>query len=185
MMTEDNQMMNILYAPLSYTHSDNLSSIYPSMEILTDVILNHWIITKYHLDDLPDVWKYDNPISTILISNWYIIPKISYFIGGYILRERLILDNSVLMSDLQLLSFISLPLRHSVQGISDYKNINYATFGAAFILGIAKNFPIALKQRLHLFFPSDMDFPKIKISITPDNINLLKMAIIYARNSNK
>ena len=185
MRTEDCRLLNILYAPLGYIHSDNLSSAFSLNNIISDTLLNYWIISQYKLDNLPDYWRPEDPISLLIIPNWDMIPKIAYLLGGYILRERLLIDRATLITDLQLLSFISLPLQHTITICHEYDNFNYSTCGATFIMGIAKMLPFALQQRLRLFFSPIMDFPKMKISISPDNINLLKMAIIYARNSFK
>jgi len=182
MKAEDNHIMNILYSPIMYIHSDLLSELPSSMGILNDVILNHWIINKYHLEHLPDTWQPDDVVSKLIFTHWEMIPKITEFIGGYLLRERLLIEKTSLISDSKLLAFISLPLRHTVVVGQQNNNINHSAWGTAFIIKMTRNLPTALQQRLRLCFSPNIRLPNIYMTKTPDHINLLRMAINYAHD---
>ncbi len=185
MKSEDSHVMSILYSPIIYIHSDKLLEMSPSRNVLSDVILNYWIIKKYQLDDLPDSWQSDDVVSLLLFSHWQMIPKAAELIGGYILREQLIIDKMALISDPKLLAFISLPLRHSVIVNQKYHITDYSAWGAAFITGLSHSLPAALRQRLSLCFSKNILLPEFYIAKTPDNINLLRMAINYAYDIEK
>lgn len=183
MRAEDSHIMNILYSPIMYIHSERLLALHHSTDVLNDVVLNHWIIRQYQLEDLPDNWQPDNPISQLIFNHWALMPRVAFLIGGYLLRENLLVEKSQLMSDATLLKFISLPLRHSIVTNSDERTGGSAALGCAFLLGITGNLPSAVSQRLRLCFPPDIEPPGLHISTTPDHINLLKMAITYANDS--
>lgn len=180
MRAEDSHIMNILYSPVMYIHSDQLLDLGSSRNVLSDVILNCWIIKKHQLVNLPDDWQPDDIVSLLLFSHWQMIPKVAYLIGGYLLRERLIIDKMSLIYDPKLLAFISLPLRHSV-GINQECHItDFSAWGAAFITGLSNSWPVALRQRLSLCFSKEIQLPESGIAKIPDHINLLRMAINYA-----
>ncbi len=183
MKIDDSRLMNILYSPITYIHSDKISEFHSSINILTDVILNYWIIDQYQLENLPDTWLPDDAVSTLLFHHWQMIPKVADLIGGYLLREQLLIEKLSLIRDSRLLAFISLPIRHTVTVSQQSKSADRSVWGIAFIIGLTKNLPIALRQRLRLFFPKDILLPTPYIAITPDHINLLKMAINYAYDS--
>lgn len=183
MKAEDNHILNILYSPVAYAHSDQVSEISHMINILDDVLLNHWIINQYQLENLPDTWQPDDTISLLILSHWYVIPTIAYLIGGYLLREQLLVKRINLIIDPQLSAFISLPLRHAISPRGH--NVDCLAWGVAFISGLVKNLPVALQQRLRLCFPSDIIMPNIYIAKTADHINLLRMAINYAYNFQK
>jgi len=185
MKAEDSLIMNILYSPVIYIHSDRLLELDSSRNVLSDVILNYLIIKKYQLDDLPDNWQPDDVVSLLLFSHWRIIPKVAELIGGYLLRERLIIDKMSLIRDPKMLTFISLPLRHSVIINPQHYIIDYSAWGAAFISRLSHNLPVALRQRLSLCFSKDILLPEFYITKTPDHINLLRMAITYAQDIGK
>ena len=185
MKSEDNHIMSIIYSPVVYIHSDKLLELDSSRNILSDVILNYWIIKKYQLDDLPDSWQPNDIVSLLLFSHWNMIPKIAELIGGYLLRERLIIDKMSLISDPKMLAFISLPLRHSVIVTQQRYITDYSAWGAAFITGLSHSLPAALQQRLSLCFSKDILLPEFYIAKTPDHINLLRMAINYAYDIGK
>lgn len=185
MRAEDSHIMNILYSPIAYIHSDNLLELDSSRNVLNDVILNYWIIKQYQLDDLPDNWQPNDVVSLLLFNHWKTIPKLAYLIGGYLLRERFIIDKMSLIRDPKLLSFISLPLRHSVVVSQQCPITHFSAWGAAFITGLSQSFPAALRQRLSLCFSKNILLPEPCIAKTPDNINLLRMAINYAYDIRK
>jgi len=180
MRAEDSSIMNILYSPIIYINSDQLLELGSSRNVLSDVILNYWIIKKYQLVDLPDDWQPNDIVSLLLFSHWKMLPRVAYLIGGYLLRERLIIDKMSLIYDPKLLAFISLPLRHSVEISQQCHITHFSAWGAAFITGLSHNLPVALRQRLSLCFSKDMLLPESCIARTPDHINLLRMAINYA-----
>lgn len=185
MKAEDSYIMNILYSPVIYIHSDRLLELDSSRDVLSDVILNYWIIKKYQLDDLPDNWQPHDAVSLLLFNHWQMIPKVAELIGGYLLRERLIVDKMALISDPKMLAFISLPLRHSVIINPQHHITDYSAWGAAFISKLLRSLPAALQQRLSLCFSEDMQLPELYIAKTPDHINLLRMAITYAHDIGK
>lgn len=185
MKAEDNNIMNILYSPIMYIHSDKLFTVSPSMDVLTDVILNYLIINQFQLEHLPERWQPDDVISILLINHWQMIPAVAALIGGYLLRERLLIDKMTLISDPKLLAFISLPLRHTVCVNKENCIADYSALGAEFITGLTHNLPVALRQRLALCFSNDVLLEKPFIAKTPDNINLLRMAINYAHDTEK
>jgi len=185
MKAEESHIMNVIYSPVMYIHSDKLLALGSSRTILSDVILNHWIIKHYNLEDLPDSWQPDDIVSLLLFSHWQMIPKVAYLIGGYLLRENLLIDKMSLICDPKLLAFISLPLRHSVIVSQPFYSADFSAWGAAFINGLSHNLPSAIRQRLSLCFSKDILLPEIFIAKTPDHINLLKMAINYAYDIRK
>lgn len=183
MRAEDSHIMNILYSPIMYIHSERLLALSHSTEMLNDVMLNHWIIRQYQLDDLPDNWQPEDPVSPLIFNHWALMPRVALLVGGYLLRENLLIEKSQLMSDATLLKFISLPLRHCIAINRKEITSGISAMGAAFLLGITSNLPSAIGQRLRLCFPPDIQLPSVHISKTPDHINLLKMAINYANDS--
>ncbi|MCS3431556.1 type III secretion system protein [Klebsiella sp. BIGb0407] len=185
MKAADSQLMSILYSPVMYIHSDKLLELHSSRNVLNDVILNHWIINQYQLEHLPDMWKPTDVVSILLFNHWQMIPIIVDLIGGYLLRERLLIDKMLLISDAKLLTFISLPLRHSVCVNKQSHITDYSSWGAAFITGLTQHLPVALRQRLSLCFSNNILLPESYIAKTPDNINLLRMAINYAYNTGR
>lgn len=185
MIAEDSRIMNILYSPIMYIHSDKLYELHHSRDLLHDAILNHWIINQYQLENLPDRWQPDDAVSVLIFNHWQLIPKIASLIGGYLLREQLLMDKISIISDSTLLAFISLPLRHNVTINQQSNNIDYSSWGAAYIIGLINNLPSAFQQRLLLCFPPDMQLPNLCIKKTPDHINLLRMAINYAHDFQK
>jgi len=185
MKAEDNRIMNIIYSPIMYTHPERLSEIHHSREILNDVLLNHWIFSQYHLDDLPSFWQPGDSVSELIIIHWKIIPTIANLIGGYLLQDRLIIERMTLINDPTLLAFISLPLRHTVIISQSYQHADFSAYGAAFLMYMIKNLPSAFHQRFRLCFPKQSSLPQLGMTKTPDHINLLKMAINYANDFQK
>lgn len=181
----DNHMMNILYSPIMYIHSDRLQPLNATRDVLNDLILNFLIINYYELDDLPDNWRPDDSVSIFIFTHWNMIPKAANLIGNFLLRERLLVEKIPLLSDEKILAFISLPLRHSVVVNPQYQTADYCTLGAAFISGLTNTLPAALQERLSLCFPKDLSLPAPYIARTPDNFNLLKMAFKYAYDTQK
>lgn len=183
MRAEDSHIMNILYSPIMYIHSERLLALSHSTEMLNDVVLNHWIIRQYQLEDLPDSWQPEDPVSQLIFNHWALMPRVAFLIGGYLLRENLLIEKSQLIKDAALLKFISLPLRHRIVINSSETTTEVMALGGAFLLGITSTLPSALRQRLQLCFSPDIQLPSLHISKTPDHINLLKMAITYANDS--
>lgn len=185
MKPEDSHIMKILYSPIMYIHSDQLSEIHHLSHLLDDVLLNYWIIDHYQLENPSDTWQSNDAISSLLFSHWQVMPRVATLIGGYLLREQLLIERMSLIIDSQLSAFISLPLRYSITVTSEQRHLNYSHWGAAFITGLATVLPYAFQQRLRLCFPPDMLLPEMYIVKEPDNINLLKMAINYAYDYQK
>lgn len=180
MKAEDSHMLNILYYPVMYIHSDNLLTLHSARNIVADVILNHWIINQYKLENLPTRWQPNDAVSISIFRHWQMIPRIAELIGSYLLRDQLLINKMSLVNDKNLLAFISLPLRHSVCINGRMPVTDYSIWGAAFITGLTLHFPAALRQRLSLCFSKNIILPELFIAKTPDNINLLRMAINYA-----
>lgn len=185
MKVEESHIMNVLYSPITYIHSDKLLTVSSSIDVLSDVILNHLIIKQYQLEHLPDLWRPDDVVSILLLNHWRMIPSVATLIGGYLLREQLLIDKMSLINDPKLLAFISLPLRHTVCINREHNIADYSIWGAEFITGLTYNLPAALRQRLSLCFSNDVLLKKPTIAKTPDNINLLRMAINYAYDTSK
>jgi type III secretion system OrgA/MxiK family protein len=182
MNAENQRMMSILYAPAGYTHASRLPKMFRAGERQDDTLLNFWLLRQSKLCDLPDTWQPGDATLSRLLSHWQQIPAAAHLIGGYLLRSRLLKQSAVLMSDPRLLAFISLPLLHQVHIDHKHTGLDTASCGAAFILGQFPGLPAALRERLLLLFPAEMKLAKISAPKTPNNINLLRMALTYAHN---
>lgn len=180
MQSINDNIINILYSPVMYTHSEQLSMLTPLKEMIDETILNYWIIKTQDLDDLPDNWHPNDVISELILSHWEAIPRIAMLIGGYLLREQVIMEKTYLINDIRLLRFLSLPLRHTITMAHQNSHIDYLALGASFVTGLANHLPNALQQRLRLFFPQGVLLHNIGTDKTPDHINLLRMAAHYA-----
>lgn len=184
MRLEDERMMRILYSPVDYTHPSYLDKVFLRKIFWDDVLVNYWLLNHYHLGDLPQRWQNCDYTLSCVLSNWYQLPVIAHLTGGYLLRSRLLGQSTTLLSDPQLLAFISLPMINTV-AIQNSQDINdtYA-WGIAFILNLIPDIPLALRQRISLFFSAEMTLPSLHIARNPDNFNLLRMAMTYANNFN-
>ncbi|GKW40825.1 type III secretion system protein [Pectobacterium parvum] len=185
MKTNIEQMISILYYPISYTDLSHLPEELLVDEIWDDTLINYWLLTQYKLEDLSvNSTPYD-PISSLIFTHWQKIPTIAHLIGGYLLRSQLLSQGASLLIDHQLLTFISLPLVHHVEMKNVTQHMDTYAWGMAFILSQLATFPIALRQRLFLSFPAQMTLPEHPMSSHPDHINLLRMAITYANDYQK
>lgn len=182
MKPDDDRLMKILYYPASYTHSSHLPDTLHHREVWSDVLVNYWIIKTLQLKDVVTNWQPTDIITSLILSNWHNLPNVAHLLGGYILRSRLPGQGAALITDPQLLAFISLPLIHHITVNHSEKNLNTSAWGIAFILSLAVSLPEALLQRLLLCFPAKITLPSIQGARTPHHINLLKMAITYANN---
>lgn len=179
MTSQDEIMMTILYSPVHYTHSSHYPDDFLDPKIWDDVLMNFWLLHHFVLENLPDGHA---PIDNALLAHWYQLPDICYLIGGYLLRNQLLLQKTMLMTDPCLLRFISLPLRHHIKITGETDTSNTMLYGAAFVLGLFPNLPTALVQRFKLVFPATMKLPQLKVSLTLDHFNLFHMALTYAQN---
>lgn len=147
------------------------------------MIANSWILNKYQLSTLPDMWKPSDVILSSFIDNWHLASVIADLLGGYLLRSKLLSSKVDLTAVPYLSAFISLPLIHSVI-ISEISGMpDITSYGVAFILSQFSDIPIALQQRLLLCFPAGLSLPILHAERTMNNINLLQMALNYAKNT--
>lgn len=181
MNVESDILMNIMYSPAAYTDKSHFSDFYRSI-VTPDFLLNSWLLDKYGLNDLPDFFLPDNEFLLLILNSWNRLHFAAELIGFYLLRDKLPLCAKKLMAHPCLLNFISLPLSYNAQFTYDVTIADAIAYGAAFILKILPKLPDALIQRYMLCFPAGMILPKIYVSKTPNNINLLKMAFNYAHN---
>ncbi|MGP3590886.1 hypothetical protein [Vagococcus sp. WN89Y] len=182
MRPEDDRIMKILYSPAHYIHPSHLPEELQDRGVWGDVLVNYWIMKHCQLEDVGESWAPAGIAATLILSHWQQLPNVAHLIGGYLLRTQLMTRGAALMSDPQLLAFISLPLLHHIKVEQNVENINPSAWGAAFILGLAAGLPRALQQRLLLCFQAEIELPEIQAEITPNHINLFRMAISYANN---
>ncbi|MFB9085419.1 type III secretion protein [Erwinia tracheiphila] len=123
-------------------------------------------------------------VISLLLNHWQILSAAAHFAGGYLMRDQLMKHAATLATDSRLLSFISLPILYQANIENEFSDTHFTTIenGAAFIMSIASTLPRALQQRLALCFAHNMNKPPCVANPTPDNLNLLKMSIIYASN---
>ena len=185
MNTQYEYIMSIMYSPVSYIHPGHLPAELTGNDRYDDVLINYWIINKFELEDLHEDWQSSDVVSSFLLPAWAMIPLIARLIGGFLIREKLLLSSAMLITDPRLLAFISLPLKHDI--LLDRKATDHTPteWGVAFIFGLAEGFPKAILQRLKLLFSFDLILPEIVITRTPQQINLLRMAINYANDFKK
>lgn len=176
------QMIKILYAPAHYTDSSHLPDSVQTFTVGNPVLLNHWILTHCQLLDLPDSWSSARMPASLMLTGWFRLATAAHLAGGYLLRNRLLSQSTMLMSDARLLSFISLPLGHQVELQNGGQNVNTMALGAAFILSLTPDLPQGLRQRFLLCFPADITLQPLTTAATPDNITLLRMAVNYAND---
>ncbi|EPF1959029.1 type III secretion protein [Klebsiella aerogenes] len=182
MRADDQRMMGIMYAPASYTHISHLHNAFRLGEIHDKTLINFWLLRYGNLCNLPEMWRSNDATLWQLITSWYRIADAAHLIGGYLLRNHLPRQSAILMSDPRLLAFISLPIRHSITLDDAMSALDTASCGAAFILGLFSDLPLALRQRMRLLFPANMQRAPFSASKTPNHINLLRMALTYANH---
>jgi len=185
MKTQYEYIMSIMYSPVSYIHPEYLPDESANPNKYADVLVNYWILKTYMLEDLPEDWQASDPVSGFLLPSWGMIPSIARLIGGFLIREKLLLSSAMLITDPRLLAFISLPLVHDVVINEKAANHTPTECGLAFIHGLTTAFPKAITQRLQLLFPANLILPELDIMRTPQQINLLRMAINYANDFKK
>ncbi|CCG86218.1 type III secretion system protein [Erwinia piriflorinigrans] len=176
------RVMRILYAPSCYTDHSHLPDGIASGDMFNDVLVNYWILTHFQLENVDKNWEPSDIISSLVVAHWYQLPRVAHLLGGYLLRNRLPDHGATLMADPQLLAFISLPLIHHVALDNAEQGVDTLAWGAAFILSLASVLPPAIKQRILLSLPSDINLPKINAAVAPNHINLLRIAATYAKN---
>lgn len=176
------RVMRILYYPSHYTDPSHLPDSLASGELFNDVLINYWILQRFQLDNENTYWAPTDTISSLMFEHWHQLPLVAHLLGGYLLRTRLPGHGAALMTDPQLLAFISLPLHHHVTIDEAERGVDTLAWGAAFILSMAPSLPSAVRQRFLLSFSAELNLPKIHAAATPNHINLFKMAISYANN---
>ncbi|MEW5290499.1 MULTISPECIES: type III secretion system protein [Erwinia] len=181
-MNQPEYLLRIMYCPSDYTDSHHLAEAQMTADIWNDTLLNYWLITHYQLEDLPEGWTACDVITSLILNNWYSLPKIVHLLGGYLLRERLMKQSAMMLSDERLLAFISLPLAHQVVVGSADPDITTMACGTAFLMSISTRLPEALRQRMILCLPPFKTPPVCIATPGPDQINLLKMSVNYAKN---
>ncbi|OWY74558.1 oxidoreductase [Pantoea sp. AMG 501] len=174
-------LLRIMYCPIKYCHSSYLVNLRGEQDLFSEVVLNHWLIKYHQLTDLPEGWIAENQVARLVIHNWYRLSTIAHYIGGYLLREWLLRNGAALATDKKLRSFIALPLMHHVV-IDDLSGCCLKDSGAAFIMALTPAMPQALRQRMSLCFSCDANFPQLIVKPAPEHLNLLKMAIAYAKD---
>ncbi|ELD0488011.1 oxidoreductase [Escherichia coli] len=175
-------ILKIMYAPLHYIHYSYLGKL-KCNKVLSDGLINFWIIKHYQLSELPEgVGFHDrDDIEFLLVKNWQLLPNIALLIGCYL--DRTYLRKGIVDSlDLNCYIFISLPLQYQVKYVEVSHADDVIAVGVSFLLELGSNLPLALRQRLIMMFPEGITLPKLCAFKSPDNINLLKMAIVYAKN---
>lgn len=182
MYLEIEKMLKILYSPIDYIHPTHLSALLLKKNILGYGLINFSLISYYQLNDLPTHWEMDDKITSLILTQWAQLPAAAHLLGGYLLRCELLSDCALLMADPRLLAFISLPIIHQVKTNAVENKVDTLARGAAFILSQIPRLPSALRERLLLSFPAGMILPQLAAVRTPDNLNLLKMAINYANH---
>ncbi|EEK4519630.1 oxidoreductase [Salmonella enterica] len=177
-----NDFLKLLYAPLFYTDKSYLSALPDGKGEFSDKLLNYWLINYYKLDHLTDDFQHKNTdiITTLFIHNWLLLPKVAYLIGSYIGR-RLSYEGIFLFPDSYMFEFMSLPLLYQAES-NHLIQPDIISTGVSYLLNLGKGLPVALKQRFLLCFPKSINCPELDIPKTQDNINLLKIAISYAKN---
>ncbi|CAO96960.1 oxygen-regulated invasion protein [Erwinia tasmaniensis Et1/99] len=175
-------MLRILYSPLNYTHPSHLQGSVLNLNSSDSVLINFWIITHFKLKDLPQNWEVNDNISLLLLDKWELINDAACLIGGYLLRSRILKQCTEIILNPRLSSFISLPIPHHVSLTTTGEHSNTLSLGLAFILSQIPHFPLALKERVLLFLPAEIDLPDTFIARNPNHLNLLTMALNYAKN---
>lgn len=175
-------VLRIMYGPAVYTHPDHLEELMRCNNTWNEALINLWLIEYYQLEDLPEGWSPGCHTTSLILAYWKRLPNVAYLIGSYLLRSQLILQGARLAADARLLAFISLPLAHQVDPGAAMPCDSATAYGIAFIRSISANLPHALQQRMALCFPRDDTHITCKAAPTPDHINLLKMAMIYAND---
>lgn len=176
------RVMRILYYPSHYTDPSHLPDSLASGEMFNDVLINYWILKNFQLENDNKYWEPTDTISSLMVENWHQLPRVAHLLGGYLLRARLPRHGAVLITDPQLLAFISLPLHHNVTIDAAERGVDTLAWGAAFILSMASSLTSAMRQRFLLSFPAEINLPNVHAAATPNHINLFKMAISYANN---
>ncbi len=178
-MFSDN-ILKIMYAPLYYIHYSYLGKLKHNKEF-SDELINFWIIKHNQLSELPEgfIFHDKDDIEFLLVNNWQLLPNIALLIGCYLDRTS---SHKGIVDSLNCHLFISLPLQCQVKYVEAYHACDVIAVGISFLLELGSNLPPALRQRFLLMFPEGIILPKLCVFKTPDNINLLKMAIVYAKN---
>lgn len=178
-MKIDNKTLRILYCPADYIDKSYLSNIDRLSKYYDKYLTNYWILTHYKLDHFSDTWEASNFIDSLLIDNWFNLRIIAELIGGHLTRTLTHANSTLLFSDKRLLSFASMPLKYDfpIKG----NDVDRLSCGFAFLRSISSSFPKFLQDRLILCFPKNMKTPMVNLVQSPQNINLLNMAVHYAK----
>ena len=182
-MNIDEIILRVMYNPLSYIHPEYVTEHLSSDLIINETFVNYWIIEHFQLSNPPDDWYPDDIISELLLLHWDFLPEICQLLGGYLSRHHLLKNPSFLLTNTMLLSFISLPLLVDVKIHADMDQLTIDRIGVAFLSSLSSGLQSGLQQRIPLHFSPSADVFNLSVSLTPGNINLLKMAAIYAKNS--
>lgn len=180
-MKTDKQILKILFYPAKYIDSSHIPDSIGTSFRENDYLINHWIINQFMLPFPSDIWESPDVLSSLFINNWQNLRFIAELIGAHITRTHAFNTSTLFFSDKRLQAFISLPLKYHVEIISHVTN--RLSYGIVFLRMISEYLPTYLKSRLALCFPKELSLPLINITPTPMNINLLKMAIIYAKKN--
>lgn len=178
-MIIDNKTLRILYCPADYIDKSYLSNIDSLSKLQDKYLANYWIFTHYKLEHFSETWEASNFIDSLLIDNWFNLRIIAELIGGHLTRTLTHANSTLFFSDKRLLSFASMPLKYnlSIKG----NDIDRLSCGFAFLRNISLSFPNFLRDRLNLCFPKNIQTPTVNIFQSPQNINLLNMAVDYAK----
>lgn len=183
MFNDEDQIVKILYNPLSYTHLSHLPEAFLPVNSYNMMLLNEWLYINKNLPDFDETQRDWYVCCEVLLKNWMKMSSVAHLTGGYLLREDLRGYTPLVLTDPLLSMFISLPLKTRViLPEARYSPHDTLRCGAAFILRQFTLLPFAFRQRFLLIFPFEMELINLDCSPDPDNFNLINMAINYANN---
>jgi len=181
---ERNRGLNIAFNPASYVHKSHLPSTLCEGYMHFDKFINVWLFSQFPCFNVcPELRSGEGDVVlNLIVDHWYDLLNAAPLLGAYLLRNKLLSSPALLMTNGELLSFISLPLSLEVRINETRECEDILALGLAIILQIGRHLPPPLIERLSLIFPKGRSVPDVSAESTAANINVFRMALRYAHN---
>ena len=177
----NSDLLRIMYAPLDYIHANHFAAPTIALAPALEQAINHTLIQRYALSTEINFSLQSSDFSQRLVSDWKNIPEAAWLLGCKLARGSLARSGQLATLPLVARRFIELPIAcPAIELAVPLVKSRLAKHGGRYLFLLQKNLPIALGQRLPLFFESDLPVSPHGCTV---NRSLLTFAFDYAKNS--
>ena len=174
-------LLRVMYAPLDYIHPDYFPAVVVPLEPAIQQAVNHTLIQRFSLSTTLDFSLKTSDFSKRLVSDWHLIPQVSFLLGCKLARGSLAVGGKLAALPDTARRFIELPIACPICDLNmPVTKAGIELCGAHYLYLLRQHLPTALGQRLALLFPPEGS--KVTEPMVLSR-SLLTFAFDYAKNS--